>query len=339
MKKYLFTLFLALIWFGAKAQMYFNDGSFNIGSSRIWPDEARKRRLDEHLAGTKVYKFYADSAKVKRKHNGYLSQEVHYDKYGNVAEFINRNKHGKMTSYNSYVFNDKNQYIQYTQLDRKERLSFHMANSFDKNGDCTDIWFFYRSSSPSHKVQRFDSSHRMVEMIYKYKNDKVSSRFEFSYYDDGSKKQTKEYDRKGKIVHTWNFDCNPVGKLEAKKFKDTTKICVRYEKDKDGNPIKIKEEFIKQGNLVREVEKYDSRDNLLDEAYYDKQGRISSHITYTYNSNGRMVSYISYRKHSDKIASKYEYTYGTDNEVSEAMIFDRHDKPKYVLKYAYLKNS
>jgi len=325
---------------GAKAQMNFNDGSFNVGSPRIWSDSARQRVLQAHIASIKVYKYYADSATKKRKYNGHLAQKYRYDQYGNMAEYSELNRRGKMTEHYSYTFNEKNQYIHFTELNSRGRLSFHMDNYYDKNGDCTDIWFFYRSAAPEHKVQRFDNNHNMLEMTYKHDNDKkVSWRFEFSYYDDGSKKQTIEYDRRGKIDHTWNFDCSPVGKLATSKFKDTTKVCIRYEKDKAGNPVKIKESFIKQGNLVRFVDKYDIHDKLLDEAYYDKKGRISSHTTWGYNSKGRMISIIAYQRHSDKIAYQYAYSYGPDNELSEAQYFGKNNKPKYILKYVYTKNS
>lgn len=172
-------------------------------------------------------------------------------------------------------------------------------------------------------------------MAYTYKNDrKQGSHFTYSYYDDGSRKQSVEYNRKGKVLHTWNYDCSPVGQMAGAK-KDTSKVCIRYETDKNGNRIKITEEFEKRGDVVRRVNKYNLHDRLLDVSDYNKKGKVVYRYSYDYNANGRMTEAIYYKPGSgEKVKYRYTYVYDSNSDLSKYVAY-KYARPQYVYKYEY----
>ena len=340
MKKYFFIWVFVCLCLAGNAQMYYSDGSYDDKADKAWRDSVRKITLDAHITGLKTYRFHVDSTKAKRKNNGSLVYEWKYDDKGNVTSFIKNNKKGRTKEHYSYLWNDNNQFLQSTSFKRNGKIKYQMVNTYDKTGNCVETWRYFWDAPPNHKLQKFDDNHKLQEIIWRYDNDKkLSGRYEFSYYPDGSKKLTVEYNKKGKIKHTWNYDCSPVGKLTSAKFKDTTKVCIKYEKDKDGNVIKVKEEFFKSGNLARKVDKLDSHNNLLDVAYYNKKGKCVMHTAMSYNSKNQMTEYITYRKGTDRIRSRDIYQYNPDGEIGQTNAFDRNNKPKYILKYVYIKNS
>ena len=339
MKRYFSTLILLCLALFARAQVFYTDGSSDLFSSNARTDLQRKKLIDAHVMGLKVYLYEADSLRAGKKDNGYLAQDLSYDKNGNLTRWYIKNKRGRIVNHYNYLYNDKNEYLQFTEFKRNGRVKFLMDNSFDNEGNCIETWRYYNDAPPSHVIQKFGTDHKLLESVYKFKNDrKFSGRYVFSYYDDGRKKQTLEYDEKGKVIHTWNYDCSSVGKLASLHVKDTNKVCTRYEKDINGNPIKVKEEFQKDGPIRRTIEKYDIHDNMIEEEWYNARGIIISHWASVFNDKSEIVEYLKYKRGSDKLAERYTYMHNEDGLISEVHSFSKDNKPKHITKYIYTKN-
>jgi len=337
MKKHIFTLVFALSSLAMRAQVYYSDGNFDPGLYEQKRDAARERILKNHIIATKVYRYDADSNKSDKGNNGFLTEEHQYDEKGNLVDYKTLNKHGRITTEYLYRFDDKGRNIEFTELKRNGNIHRQITNSFDKAGNNIDTHWYYSDQFSIHKTRKYDDKNRMTEQAYFYRHDKRKGYYyTFSYYDDGSKKQSIEYNPNGKAMHTWNYDCAPIGELAREKQKDTTKVCVRFETDKNGNQVKVKEEFVKNGPMVRRINKYDLRDNLLDMESYDIKGHIITHTNITYNEMNQITEYTAYKKRSDVISGRLVYIYDADGNIVKLLTYKGVDKPKYVVKYSYL---
>ncbi len=336
MKKYIFTLVFAALCLTIKAQVYYSDGNFEPGQYDQKKEAERERILKSHIGIVRAYRYEADSGKEMKGNHGFLAEEDQYDDKGNLIDYKNINRLGRITDEFLYRFDDKGRCVESTRLNRNGKINIQWTYAYDKNGNMTDMHTY--SHDPSgHMAKKYDDKNRLVEQTWYWRHDsRVGSHYKYSYYDDGSKKQTVEYSPKGKILHTWNYDCSPVGKLATPKFKDTTKVCVRYETDKNGNQIKIKEEFVKRGSEVRSVNKYDLHDNLIDMAGYDIKGNIVRRSSVVFNDHNQATEYIAYKKKSNTVSGRLVYEYDPNGNIIKLLTYKGVDKPKYVVKYNYL---
>jgi hypothetical protein len=337
MKKITLFAFLTLSCINIKAQ-YLSDGSDQDPLS--WNkemDAIRAKRVKNHITEMKIFSFKSDSSNTKGK----LRSVQKFDSKGNLAEYTVFNRRGIIKLEYLYLYDDKNQLIQLTQLKRNGKLELAIRYAYNDQGDNTEMTWYWRNSHYSHKIATFNANHQPLEVIYRYDNDKkLGSRYVYSYYEDGSKKQTVQYDDKGKVKYTWNFDCNPVGKLTSSHLKDTSKTCIRYELDKNGKKMKVVEEFKKLGLVVRIIKKYDSENNWVEEIRYDKKGREGYHMNADYNDKNQCVMY-SYTEQGlgHNYILKFIYSYDDKGNVAEELgykIRKGKETLKYIQKFSYV---
>jgi len=336
MKKHFLTIVFIFIAVAMQAQVYYSDGNTDEGQQSHKTDSIKNHLVANHITGIKMFKYRSDSSESKPA-RGYLALYYKYDDHGNLVDYKGYSKSGRIKDEWIYRFDDHGRDIERTGLTRNGRIYRQITNDFDKAGNNIETHWYNRGTYPSwHLSRKYNDKNQLVEMIYSTKNDrKLESRFTYSYYDDGSRKQSVEYNRKGKVLHTWNYDCSPVGELAGAK-KDTSKVCIRYETDKNGNRIKVTEEFEKRGNIVRRVNKYDLHDRLLDVSDYNKKSRIVYRYSYDYNNDGHMKEALYYKLGSgDKIKNRYTYVYDTKGDLVQQVVY-KYTKPDYILKYDYL---
>ena len=336
MKQQLLILVFIFSCICTRAQVYFSDGNSDEGQYLQQTDSARKRIVTNGIKSVRVFRSKADSAHSGSK-DSYLADVYKYDDRGNLIDYQVLNKHGNTIREYLYRFDADNRNVEFTALKRNGKIKRQMTYDYDKAGNNIETHWFFDDDPPARLVRNYDNKNHLVEQIYYYNHyKKQGMSYKYSYYDDGSRKQSVEYNRKGKILHTWNYDCSPVGQLEGYKFKDTSKICIRYEMDKNGNRIKVTEEFVKRGNVIRRINKYDLHDRLLDVSDYNKKGKIVYRYSYDYNSDGRMIEALYYKMGSgDKVKSRFTYVYNAKGDLVQELTY-KHSKPAYVYRYNYL---
>ena len=336
MSRLLITILSLCLVLKVHAQVSYGENATDVARNKHWTDSTAKWRVDHRIICLREFSYKPDTI----THKGYMDYELKYDQRGNMAESSRLNKKGKLLGKASWTWDDQNRYIGYKSLKRNGKLRSMASFGYNASGDLVDEKYYYKKPGyvSFHNIKTYNDQHNIVGIQYLSKNDKKKGwRVVYSYYPDGSKKQTIMYDRKGKIKHTWNYDCNAIGKMDIKKLKDTSKLCIRYELDKDGKQVKIKEEFVKSGIVVRIISKYDSHENLLEELRYDKKGKLVYHTVSSYGSNNKLTEYKEFKSGSDKIRSRRVYYYRSDGTVAEMMDYKRNDKLKEIVKYEYVK--
>ena len=326
------------------AQAFYLDNKSDVMANEHSNAKFRQHILDNHIITIKYYT-YKNGDTV-----GYLSGLAKYDAKGNVTETEGFKKNGKIVIHQLFKYDDNNRNIEYTGLKSNDKFFYKNTNVYDINGNVIDYRYYYKRPDNMiyHMVYRYDDKKNMIENEGYDKKNRLYERTTYSYYDDGSKKQTILYDDKGKVDRIWNFDCNPVGTAEHDKLKDTTKVCIKYETDKNGNKIKIKEEnnVREENNIrgslfqryVRNISKFDVNDNLIDFTSYKKNGKVIKHWSRDYDSKGNAKDYVIYKRNSNEIKVRYVYTYDNSGNMVETVSYKNSDKPDKIWKCIYEQN-
>jgi hypothetical protein len=337
MKKTLIILLLILPVLFASGQAAYNDSKEDF-----WANMQRNKKFRTYITTAGI----RSSKKFEYKHNdstGFLAYEFRYDNNGNNTDWLEYKKNGKIKLHVATTYNDSNWMTHYEYSNRSGKPVWSDALTYDKWGNITEEDGYLESPKKlfSQTFNTYDSLNNITESKIFNKRRKLITRVEYTYYTDGSKKQTIQYSGKGKVQNIWNFDCNPVGDAQAKKLKDTGKVCIHYETDKDGKPIKIREEYTRTDGLFgksmrRTITKYDKDNNILEVASCKLNGKETEHWSATYNEKGKMTEYNIYSPGTKKTWEKYTYTYNSNGNITGMICYKRaKETPDATYKWVY----
>ena len=327
---------------GANAQVFYNDTRSDVEFNTRRERENKERIRNNHIRSVRTFSYKADTTSSTGE--GFLSSEMNYDDQGNLTEYRIYRKNGRIRYHYAYQWDDSGRCLEFKQLRSDGSNKYREVSVFDAQGNQTDARTYGRTSLFSkkeklwyHNTARFDDKQNMLEQaFYLDVNDKkLFDRYVYSYYEDGSKKQTIQYNKRGKARHIWNYDCNPAGVAEDKNFKDTSQICIRYETDKDGNKIKVRDENVKYGKVVRIIHKYDTRDNVLEEISYDKKGGARFHSVSAYDEKNNLTRHTSYRRYSSRVSKMQEYRYDPAGNMVEVISYKESPVANRITKFTY----
>jgi len=335
MKKILITLLIVIPAFAVSGQASYNDSREEFMTAM---QQTRKSRA--HITALRILSVQSFEYKNVNK-PGKLSYELRYDSKGNITNWLEYRKNGKIKRQSLVSYNDSNWVTISASYNGAGKQNWKIRFSYNTLGRLIEHDTYKRDSQKivSKTINTYDNKNNIIESETFGKKGNLKSRTEYNYYDDGSKKQTTMYSAKGKIKQVWNFDCNPIGDLRAKKLKDTSKVCIHYETDQDGNPIKVKEEYAETGifgTMERTVTKYNKDNNVLDVSAYKLNGKQTSHFSASYNSQGNLTEYIMYKAGTTKPWWRNSYTYTSDGNMETEAFYWRADQtPANTFKYVY----
>ena len=327
MKTYILTTLLCVTLFQSNGQtLYTSAGSNDKEQLKQW----REKISQSHLHTLVATASYPDQP--QRKH---LSYEESFDKNGNLIEAKTYNQRGRIRFHNSYKYDSLNRQIELVNYRRNGKILRKMNFEYDDSGNLICQKFYWKNATKIgwQSTMKYNDRNQIVEWKYFYPNDYVRETYLYSYYPDGSKKQNIQYDDKGKIIHMWNFECNPEGSLSSKKSKDTSNVCIRYETDKNGNKITIKEELLKQGRTIRKISRFNKNGSILEYSSFDKEGIVVHRTKYEYDKENNLTGIESYKK--DKLMSRYVYEGNSSGLPSKETAYIKSDKPAYILTCSY----
>jgi hypothetical protein len=254
----------------------------------------------------------------------------------------------------TYLFFKRKHFIHKEYQYQGENLS--LLSYFDKKGNVLKIQSYVYFAPNKVKLHQVLIKGKLVSELlstynidstikeklrYKIKNNRkrLSSRYEFDYYEDKTRKQTRLYNRKNKLKHTWNYDCNPKGEIQHAK---QTNICKNTGTDSRGRLIEttfnssdknFKTKTVNtycvfnQEKIMSTSEYYEIKKNrerkLYDTHYadslepyyadinYDKKGLIKSQWRndyFSYNSQAKTLKETSFKSYNH---SKVTFAYIT----------------------------
>lgn len=146
--------------------------------------------------------------------------------------------------------------------------------------------------------------------------NKLIVRYAYDYYPDKQRKQTRMYNSKNKLKHTWNYDCNPKGEIEKK----NTLICKNTGTDNKGRIVEVIFNTNSKGEKTKGVNTYyefqGAKIQVSYETYFIKKGKeIKSTEVHFADSIEPYYHYRSYDKKGLLIfETKSEYSVYTAQE-------------------------
>jgi hypothetical protein len=248
-------------------------------------------------------------------------QEYDFDNSDRLTESRLFNKKGRMLMKQNYTYFTGHQLL----MHQKE----------NKGKPESKTLYIYAQDSTLTKVDHFRFSKS---------SEKLFSSYHYAYYPDKKPKTTLYY-KKNKLKHTWNYDCDPRGKIVK---KDTTLICMKEDRDLTGRKVitlhytDSKKKEIKTVNYYRqsngkdvfsETQRYtlkkgkeiplykihypDSVEPFLRQQFYDKTGKLVTESLseyYDYTADSKKLKHLSWKWYGKKQKVKTSRTQSFDAE-------------------------
>lgn len=334
MKKSVITSLLMVLALSINAQILYNDNRDDFHTWLTRTSKFHKHIAANHITDAKIYSY-------SHKHpQGLLVYETKYNLHGDEIENIAYNKHGHIKYHYTYQYNDSNWVTSSVEFQKNNKRQSGRTWSYDKWGNITKSinWWKDTGNIIYEDIVQYDSHSNPLKGKIYYARGKLHDSIAYQYYDDGSKKKTTTYNRKGKITGIWNYDCNPIGKSEESNMKDTSKVCVHYETDKNGNPVKIKEEYTEGGGLfkyrLRKISKYDKDNHIIEQTITKLNGKEKSHSSYDFDAQGNITESRQYIPNSTTIKKRFVYAYDNSGNMIQITAY-KSSVQGSVIKYVY----
>jgi hypothetical protein len=293
---------------------------------------------------------------IKYKVHEWKSQYYHFNKKGkqeqrnySVSTFDTRGNIVSRKSYdeknvlwrnNTYLFNDSNRIVSFVSINKKGKITQKDSATYRPDGKQTGEMGYRRGGLllKTKNTITYNAKGMITEQSYfKYSKkgiEKPTGKYLTVYNPDGTKGETKYYNGKGKLEHTWSFDCNPEGASQKKALIDSTKVCIKYEYGPDGSKIKSIIYTNRKNHITKCIMKYNPSGDLTDFEYYNHKNKITSKSLYAYNNFKNCTSIIDYKRGGEIIRSKTVMEYNDNKQLTKYMRY-RHDKLKDSHLYEY----
>lgn len=316
------------------SQQYYNQTKEEMAQSISKYQESAEFNKKNKIKKSTTYNYKIKKGKctdVKRKKN-----ETSYNQDGFFTEYIMYSNGGKTKMKNKYLI-EKGMFKEITGYKRNGSVHWKSANTFDPKGNIIENKYYWKSEEPTRTTKnRFDNFDNIIEQNVYLKKDKTPHlKYVYTYYEDKSKKQTLQYNKKGKVKHVWNFDCKPISEAPVTASKEESQICVKYETDAAGNQVKVKESIGTEKKIHRRVSRYNSKENLVEEHLYNKKNKLIYHSEFTYNENGKMTEYKFFSKSEPKPNYTVKYMYNDSGLITGYEGYDKNGKLYDIEKFEY----
>jgi YD repeat-containing protein len=252
----------------------------------IWWSKMQESRVE--VITTESQPFKKGQAKGKLS----LSMKQHFNAQGQPIEYENYFGNGKLGHIYQYVYDEQGNTKAFTMSNRKGKQISRTENDFTENTLTTSRKYKGKKARYASRVEyAYDASGRLIESkTINPRKEKLVSRSQCTYNEDGSKSRIEKFNRKGKLVSATDYSCDAEGKTFASSKAELRTVCERFEQNADGKTIKIVETIDADKNGARSITKYDEHNYLLERIDYDEAGEIKLQFVYTYNDAGYMLT-------------------------------------------------
>jgi hypothetical protein len=326
-KEFTFIICLALLSNIANAQFRstidFNDyNSYenNIGSLSI-NNEYKNQNVKEVITNN------FDNKNKELKTKGIYK----LNKNGIGYFYQSINKKGKIKLTRTYHLIDTFRYDKMEHAYKKD--TFTTVNFFNNNNKVTETQYFRNPNKMywSYKYT-YNNQNKVSSGISLNKKGKQTYKTEFEYYDNGSKKETRHYNQKNKLVKIYSYACEPTGVIEKKVTQQN--ICKKRTYNPDSSYFEIFEGHDNKGHSSRRIGKY-SKDSLqIEMVYYNKNDKETVRYVSAYKDR-KVVSCQYFYK--GKLKKTYYLTYKTNGLTESYKTTNAKGKVKsnQVYEYSY----
>jgi hypothetical protein len=262
-----------------------------------------------------------------------------FDKHGNQISSKNFDKKNRICRSEYFLYNDSSKILSDISINRKGTIIRRDSATYNSEGRQTsEMNYRIGGIKIKYKTNTAYNDRGQITEISSFKYRKSLKEISWGKYitiynEDGTKGETEWYNGKGKLISTWSFTCDPTGSVKKSKGPDSTNVCISYDYGADGSKIKTMIYTDRKKHITKSVLKYDPKGNLSEYFFYNRQNKITSRYSYTYNTDKNITSYIRYRRGGVKISRKCDMEYNSSKLCTKYTMYHRNK-----LFYTYVYN-
>jgi hypothetical protein len=336
MKNLLFTLIL-LVAFGTTANAQYDYWPYLEKAKERknyieWRAKFRDSILQNHISySTTVKKIYNKKGIATRS---ITKSELQFDAKGDVISAAEYDNKGRLTNkliltyYDNGIprtskrYDAKGNFVRGWEIELNDKGLMTKRTSFWKK-EGKIAWgqdFEYNAEGNIIKCRNFDNKNNIYVTV------------EYDYYNDGSPKETRTYNKKGKLKTVLKYDCQPTGTLANGKKTDTSTVCTKSVYDADSNRIDTREVIMQNGKIWRHITIVNRIGQIIESKSIDTKGRQAYQYKYAYYTDGKIKEfYYSGFKRWQK-GYKDVYTYNENNQRTTTTRYNKSDRILYEVR-------
>lgn len=327
------TLFLPFQW--AQAQSGFNSPT---PEERQHNREAKEKYWEANRTeGIESKTIEAQNFKNGQPIGDFQSSMTYYYNYNgqDIKQSI-FNPKGKLTLNYLYEFDQDGNRTTYTIQNKKGNPLTREEYEFEEGKMTTMRSYSFKKSDPKfHREYGYDEGDKLIRSTQiKTRNNKLTHSWNFTYYEDGSKKRTEKLNRKNKIVSATDYSCDKAGTEIASGKVDQQVVCKRTELDDAGKQITIIETMYGEKNMFRSVSKLNSFDRVYELTFYDESGVVTTQFLTDYNEAGQVIATKRYGL-GGKFDRASTYERNSKGNVTSETVFNEREEVVMKLRYTY----
>jgi hypothetical protein len=325
-------LLFGLLCIKAQGQNSFNFQGMNIP----YLSEANESWMKNINTGGKIFKSIEwTSSKYKKDidfvlldKNGMVTERQYVIRWNNGPFKIRKFKHNKFSYTNNLV--SKDEWLN----EKGESESISLYEYFSPNR-FSHIQVFKKNKKKFESFSKYNNDSSLTESVsYKYKGNsqKLVVKYEYDYYEDKQRKQTRMINKKNKLKYTWNYACNPKGELVKEK---TTEVCVNKGSDNKGRMVTVVFSTNSKGDKTKSINTYyvfnGQKIPVLYEFFHIKKDKeIKQYETHMADSIEPFYYYKAYDKKGNiEVNHGIEYAvYNTQRAIFKSRTFSYYHKGK-----------
>lgn len=326
MKKIIFIACLALICNTSNAQLF---------RSQIYLQENNYEDNIGKLYVNKTYQKEGVKEVTDKKYNSkneLINSNIttKFNKNGVGYSFLKYNKKGKLKWIWTYHLIDTVNYDKLESVSNND--TFRRVNIFNENNKIIETNHYSKDNKIYYTYKYTYNNKNKLATSSGFRKGKQTYKNEYEYYDNGSLKETREYNKKGKLKKIYNYACEPTGTVEKKITQEN--ICKKRTYNPDSSYVVIYEGHDNKGNMARRIVKY-SKDSLeLEQTFYNKKDKETRKYITEYKDK-KVVGFQNF--YSGKLIRKYNYSYKPNGLTDSYQSYNKKGKllQKTVYEYSY----
>ncbi len=206
-------------------------------------------------------------------------------------QFINLNKKGVLTYSNNYNFIDSVHYDKRLTVYKTDTTV--MINVFNDKKLITEVQYFNKKKEKrSFAKHTYNDNNKIYSITWFNKKGIENYRYEYQYYENGSRKTTREFD-KGKLKKVYNYTCEPMGEVEKKVSQQN--ICKKRTYNPDSSYFEIFEGMDNKGKSSRKIIKYSKDSTATEQVFYNSNDKETMKFVYEKSKNNSQKTYYYYK--------------------------------------------
>ncbi|MFH0893760.1 MAG: hypothetical protein V2A54_04930 [Bacteroidota bacterium] len=303
-------------------------------NSSMWLSDGKKHEPAE--VKYKVKQTTVDRFKIIRRGvlKPYYKEITKRNEQGLIIERINKRKNEQWRS--TFNYNASGQPCEYFNYDKKNKNTSHVVIDWYDQKNIREYTKTYgrKMNHYMHYVSEFNAQGKEInKKEFKKDGKTINRRWEYTYDESGKRRSTSLFDKKGKLIHDWKYDCSLEGKMTGQ--KDSSRICVKDEVDGKGLRVKTFIYYEKK-KILKTICKYDKDDRIVEYISQGKKGKPNSRSLSEYTTDGKLKKYTYYRKSKELAKNMYEYEYDSNGDMISYKSWKK-GKKRFYYQYSYEK--